>query len=130
MLLTLQKKHDSLEPGQELENTANGREDKSNNTKREWVQHVRSFVFLRTGTVAMRRADPVRGAPSSTKRSAVSAHVASKRRAERFDLEKGLRDRNSPTCTLSQNGYGDPCYSGGVASSVTWRVCVSEWLGG
>ena len=20
---------------------------------------------------------------------------------------KGLRDRNSPTCTLSQNGYGD-----------------------
>ena len=21
--------------------------------------------------------------------------------------EKGLRDRNSPTCTLSQNGYGD-----------------------
>jgi hypothetical protein len=20
--------------------------------------------------------------------------------------EKGLRDRNSPTCTLSQNGYG------------------------
>ena len=21
---------------------------------------------------------------------------------------KGLRDRNSPTCTLSQNGYGDP----------------------
>ena len=22
---------------------------------------------------------------------------------------KGLRDRNSPTCTLSQNGYGDIC---------------------
>ena len=21
--------------------------------------------------------------------------------------EKGLRDRNSPTCTLSQNGYGE-----------------------
>jgi hypothetical protein len=21
--------------------------------------------------------------------------------------QKGLRDRNSPTCTLSQNGYGD-----------------------
>ena len=27
-------------------------------------------------------------------------------RMERFDLQKGLRDRNSPTCTLSQNGYG------------------------
>jgi len=23
--------------------------------------------------------------------------------------QKGLRDRNSPTCTLSQNGYGDIC---------------------
>ena len=23
--------------------------------------------------------------------------------------KKGLRDRNSPTCTLSQNGYGDTC---------------------
>ena len=23
---------------------------------------------------------------------------------------KGLRDRNSPTCTLSQNGYGDAEY--------------------
>ena len=22
-------------------------------------------------------------------------------------VQKGLRDRNSPTCTLSQNGYGD-----------------------
>ena len=22
-------------------------------------------------------------------------------------VKKGLRDRNSPTCTLSQNGYGD-----------------------
>jgi len=23
--------------------------------------------------------------------------------------QKGLRDRNSPTCTLSQNGYGGIC---------------------
>ena len=23
------------------------------------------------------------------------------------EKQKGLRDRNSPTCTLSQNGYGD-----------------------
>ena len=23
--------------------------------------------------------------------------------------QKGLRDRNSPTCTLSQNGYGETC---------------------
>ena len=28
-------------------------------------------------------------------------------RAKRLDLPKGLRDRNSPTCTLSQNGYGE-----------------------
>jgi len=36
--------------------------------------------------------------------------------------KKGLRDRNSPTCTLSQNGYGDilgqglrlPLWPGGV----------------
>ena len=26
---------------------------------------------------------------------------------KRFDLQKGLCDRNSPTCTLSQNGYGE-----------------------
>ena len=25
----------------------------------------------------------------------------------RTSIQKGLRDRNSPTCTLSQNGYGD-----------------------
>ena len=25
----------------------------------------------------------------------------------RTGQQKGLRDRNSPTCTLSQNGYGD-----------------------
>ena len=29
----------------------------------------------------------------------------------RTRYQKGLRDRNSPTCTLSQNGYGDPCSS-------------------
>ena len=49
---------------------------------------------------------PVRARRSRTKRSAVPTQVASKRRTERFDLQKGLRDRNSPTCTLSQNGYG------------------------
>ena len=27
--------------------------------------------------------------------------------SQTFDGEKGLRVRNSPTCTLSQNGYGD-----------------------
>ena len=26
-------------------------------------------------------------------------------------MRKGLRDRNSPTCTLSQNGYGELCSS-------------------
>ena len=30
-------------------------------------------------------------------------------RAHGFENDlKGLRDRNSPTCTLSQNGYGEP----------------------
>jgi hypothetical protein len=28
-------------------------------------------------------------------------------KGDRSCAEKGLRDRNSPTCTLSQNGYGD-----------------------
>ena len=30
--------------------------------------------------------------------------------------EKGLRDRNSPTCTLSQNGYGDKVHRFRVAT--------------
>ena len=34
------------------------------------------------------------------------------RNASVFELGKrGLRDRNSPTCTLSQNGYGDSIFS-------------------
>ena len=48
-------------------------------------------------------------------------------RAKRVDLVKGLRDRNSPTCTLSQNGYGDQ-YASIIAASdfekLLWRVCV------
>ena len=34
-------------------------------------------------------------------------HALRTRHTERFDLQKGLRDRSSPTCTLSQNGYGE-----------------------
>ena len=30
-------------------------------------------------------------------------------RGNRTAWQKGLRVRNSPTCTLSQNGYGDSC---------------------
>ena len=33
-------------------------------------------------------------------------------------LKKGLRDRISPTCTLSQNGYGDLCWAWGVTPFV------------
>jgi hypothetical protein len=33
----------------------------------------------------------------------------SARDKNRTRQQKGLRDRNSPTCTLSQNGYGDNC---------------------
>ena len=43
-------------------------------------------------------------------------HVRACERALAFDArgnrtawQKGLRVRNSPTCTLSQNGYGDSC---------------------
>jgi hypothetical protein len=43
-------------------------------------------------------------------------HVGGCERAPAFDArgnrtawQKGLRVRNSPTCTLSQNGYGDSC---------------------
>jgi hypothetical protein len=37
-----------------------------------------------------------------------SVIISSDSRVEdRSCAEKGLRDRNSPTCTLSQNGYGD-----------------------
>ena len=33
--------------------------------------------------------------------------LAYRREEHRTPNQKGLRDRNSPTCTLSQNGYGD-----------------------
>ena len=35
-----------------------------------------------------------------------------------IETQKGLRDRNSPTCTLSQNGYGDRI--------VSFVHCVSQ----
>ena len=52
---------------------------------------------------------------SKSKRSGMSEDVsvlwllASDARGNRTALQKGLRVRNSPTCTLSQNGYGDKC---------------------
>ena len=45
-------------------------------------------------------------------------HALRTRHTERFDLQKGLRDRNSPTCTLSQNGYGDSPVSNYEAAAV------------
>ena len=50
-------------------------------------------------------------------------------------MQKGLRVRNSPTCTLSQNGYGDQvarigeraCVNGFAESSVHARV-QAWWL--
>ena len=45
-------------------------------------------------------------------------HALRTRHTERFDLQKGLRDRNSPTCTLSQNGYGDSSVSISYSAAV------------
>ena len=50
-------------------------------------------------------------------------------------MQKGLRVRNSPTCTLSQNGYGDQvariggrtCANGFAENSVHARV-LAWWL--
>ena len=44
----------------------------------------------------------------------------------------GLHDRNSPTCTLSQNGYGDneevkTSYMREFDSPLSFRPCVSLW---
>ena len=36
--------------------------------------------------------------------------------------KKGLRDRNSPTCTLSQNGYGDSSIS-----ALLLALCQTSW---
>ena len=41
-------------------------------------------------------------------RSRAAARTLARSR-NRTATQKGLRDRISPTCTLSQNGYGDPC---------------------
>ena len=49
------------------------------------------------------------------------------KRAKGVDLAKGLRDRNSPTCTFSQNGYGAQFASLSAPTDVNntlWRVCV------
>ena len=44
------------------------------------------------------------------RRVSVSRHaLAFDARGNRTAWQKGLRVRNSPTCTLSQNGYGDSC---------------------
>ena len=44
-------------------------------------------------------------------------------------LTKGLRDRNSPTCTLSQNGYGDlQCEGPGSWAYVLLRAAASSAL--
>ena len=45
--------------------------------------------------------------PSHARARLEHGRVTRTRRTERFDLQKRLRDRNSPTCTLSQNGYGE-----------------------
>jgi hypothetical protein len=37
--------------------------------------------------------------------------------------QKGLRDRNSPTCTLSQNGYGDSMWQPIIVCNLTIRMC-------
>ena len=37
--------------------------------------------------------------------------------------QKGLRDRNSPTCTLSQNGYGD---SVGMKQMHSMQICMTN----
>ena len=44
---------------------------------------------------------------------------------DRTHDEKGLRDRNSPTCTLSQNGYGDLFRTSGVRRCRFVPGCVS-----
>jgi hypothetical protein len=36
-----------------------------------------------------------------------SFYLSAEATGDRTPDEKGLRDRNSPTCTLSQNGYGE-----------------------
>ena len=44
-------------------------------------------------------------------------------------FRKGLRDRNSPTCTLSQNGYGDfQCKGPGSWAYVLLRAAASSAL--
>ena len=70
------------------------------------------------------------------RRVSVSRHaLAFDARGNRTAWQKGLRVRNSPTCTLSQNGYGDQvarilgraCANGFAENSVHVRV-QAWWL--
>ena len=64
--------------------------------------------------------------PGRTMHGAPTAHNKNRTRQQ-----KGLRDRNSPTCTLSQNGYGDTCSQTlePCASCCTTKTCCCRCLG-
>ena len=64
----------------------------------EWLLVVRAGP-LKTDTWASK--------PTGPEESCAPAKCALDKNRTR--QQKGLRDRNSPTCTLSQNGYGDNC---------------------
>ena len=49
----------------------------------------------------------VGGCDASNGKWACLAHTIHDTASQDAKKQKGLRDRNSPTCTLSQNGYGD-----------------------
>ena len=81
--------------------------------KRPWPREVFGGALCGSAT-RVRRLEAQHG---KRRKSITSGGRIGKNRTG-AQLKKGLRDRISPTCTLSQNGYGDLCWAWGVTPFV------------
>ena len=86
-----------------------------------WRKHRRRLDMF-----ALRTCGMWQNAPGDVSHSAISISAGDRTVAKK---SKGLRDRNSPSCTLSQNGYGADRWFH-VASVVTTQLrCPVPWRG-
>jgi len=86
-----------------------------------WRKHRRRLDMFAIRTCGMWQ-----NAPGDVSHSAISISAGDRTVAKK---SKGLRDRNSPSCTLSQNGYGADRWFH-VACVVTTQLrCPVPWRG-
>ena len=69
-----------------------------------WIRMNECSILASPGPLAIIPATWCRG---QTRKGLSGCFRTQGHRGYRSQLKRGLRDRNSPTCTLSQNGYGN-----------------------